>query len=224
MLEGNKILTAYDEKRFSEEYNEIIPKIQNILTEQIREAIDGSFREEYCGMRKQEQTDGVDKACENDKAEMENMDWIPLNSIGFYLFLIIFCDILSQVEFKSKDGENIDDKKKKKKRENYELHLNARFQDYAEKIAAAWGITDQELTVLIADCITCMYGNISARDYFEKKSTFRNNLRLPLRADMGEILKKYTKEPDNMTDKDCVYDFYSDYYFFYIMDYMNSHS
>lgn len=224
VLKSHDIMNAYEEDKFSKKCIRIISKIQNMPSKRIQAAIADSFWQEYCDMRKQEQTSGVDQVHENDQTETEDMKWIPQNSISFYLFLLIFCNVLSQVEFESKEGKNIDDKKEKKKRENYELALNAKFQDYAEKIAAAWGISDQELTVLIADCITCMYGSISASDFFEKKSTFRNNLRVPLRADMKEILKKYTKEPGNIAAKDGVYDYYSNYYFFYIMDYLNSHS
>lgn len=214
-------VNAYDEEKFSKECSRIITKIQKMPKQRILTAITDSFQKKYCDMREAERAGGADQAPEACKTE--NMDWIPLASISFYFFLIIFGNILSLVEFENKDGKNIDDKAEKKKREQYELTINARFTEYAEKIAAAWGITDPELIDLTADCITCMYGNISAVDFFEGKNTFRNNLRIPLRMDLGEILRKYTREPDSIKKKQ-EYDYCSDYYFFYIMDYLNLHS
>lgn len=216
------VLAVDYEDGFSKDCGTIISKIMNNLGGQIQKKIAVSFQKEYCDMRKPEQTGEADQTPEACKSE--DMSWISLGAISFYLFLIIFGEILSKVEFESKDGKNIDNKAEKKKREHYELALNARFTEYAEKIAAAWGIADTEMTVLLADCIACIYGSISAVDYFEGKNTFRNNLRIPLRADMGEILKRYTREPDNMQEKNWNYDYYSDYYFFYIMDYLNMHS
>ncbi len=215
------VINTYDEDKFSKECPRIIHKILKMPKQRILKAIDGSFRKKYCDMRKQERAGETVQAPAAEKTE--NMDWIPAASISFYLFLLIFGNSLSQVEFECKSGKNIDDKTKKKKRELYELAINTKFTEFAEKIAAAWKIADPEMTVLIADCITCMYGNISEVDYFEGKNTFRNNLRIPLRTDLGEILKRYTREPDKITKKEQEYDYYSDYYFFYIMDYLNLH-
>lgn len=144
-----------------------------------------------------------------------------LNSINFYLFMLVFCNIVCGIDFITESDGNIDNGKEKKKQEKYELKLNSRFTEYADGIAKSWGISDSCMTVLIADCITCMYGNISEKDFFNKKSTFRNNLRIPLREDMKEILKYYTRKTDDMTVKSQVYDFWSDYYFFHMMDYLN---
>ncbi|MCM1261874.1 MAG: hypothetical protein NC313_04060 [Butyrivibrio sp.] len=143
-------------------------------------------------------------------------------SINFYLFMLIFCNIVCRIEFISEDEENIDDGKDKKKRDNYELKLNEKFTEYAAGIAKVWGISDEETIVLIADCIICMYGNISEEYFFNERRTFRHNLRIPLRADISEILKKYTREPDDTMKKEQIFDFWPNYYFFHMMDYINS--
>lgn len=156
-----------------------------------------------------------------DQAEQKSVEEMLKDSIRFYLFILFFCEIISKIEFESKDEANIDNGSVKKKREKYELAINSKFTKYAETIARVWKIADPEAIVLIADCIVCMYGNISEDDFFEKRSTFRHNLRTPLRADMTEILKKYTREPEDDKPPEYTYDYYSDYYFFYMMDCLN---
>lgn len=217
-LKDSGVRGDYGEKEFCEEWQDIIESIRKMPSQDIQDAITDIFRRKYCDMR---QAGEEGKTGEGDKAEPGDMEWIPDISIKFYLFLLIFCSIVNRVEFEGDGGTNIDDKKK---RETYELVLNARFTDYANLIAADWEISDQELIILIADCIACMYGGISADDFFEKKSSFRNDLRIPLRTDMKEILKKYTREPENLMPGKQNYDYYSDYYFFYIMDYLNLYS
>lgn len=145
-------------------------------------------------------------------------------SIRFYLFLLLFCELVCNIDFESRDSGNIDNKSEKNKREKYELKLNDIFMQCAEAIAQVWKINDPEMIDLISDCFACMYGNISENDFFEKQSTFRYGLRIPLREDMKEILKKYTRRPNEPITPagKSAYDYYSDYYFFYTMDCLNS--
>lgn len=128
-------------------------------------------------------------------------------SIGFYLFLLLVCEVIGDIDLKSEA------------REEYELSINSEFMQCAETIAQLWEIKNLELVDLISDCLACMYGKISEDDFFEKRSTCRYDLRIPLRVDMKEILKKYTRwSKDEAMD----YDYYSDYYLFYMMDCLNS--
>ncbi len=217
VLENRSIKDAYGEKEFCESWRDIIGGIRRMPIEDIRGQIADIFRKEYCKMHR---TDKGGNAEQKDPAEAEDLAWIPNTSIGFYLFLLIFCNIVNKVAFESDAGRDTD---VRKKREAYELALNARFTEYGNRIAAEWEISDPELTVLIADCIVCMYGNISADDFFEGRNSFRYDLRIPLRTDLREILKKYTREPENTASGGQKYDYYSDYYFFYIMDYLNMH-
>lgn len=207
---NNAKIHDYSEKTFSAEYSGMVKEIKSRIEEYfISETIYDYFKEK-CG--------DLWNLDESGAADIKKM---LMQSINFYLFLLIFCDIICRIEFISENMGNIDDGKVKKKREKYELALNSIFTEYASEIAKDWGITDSDMIVLIADCITCMYGNMSEKDFFGKKSTFRNNLRIPLRADIKEMLKKYTREPDEIMKKNQVYDFWSDYYFFHMMDYMN---
>lgn len=202
---------GYIENIFFSEYQDIINGIKRALElSHIKNAIYDAFKVECGDLWKLTYKKGT-----------ANVRSMMMNSINFYFFMLIFCDIVCRIEFISENGENIDDGNGKKKREKYELALNAKFTEYAAAIAKVWGISDSDMTVLIADSITCMYGSISEEYFFDKKSTFRNNLRIPLRADIKDILKKYTGEPDDIMKKAQVYDFWSDYYFFHMMDWLN---
>lgn len=212
------IKIEYSEKEFQTRCKSLIEEIrQEIFKRRNNGKICNRVYKTFvtrCGdkwkMSKNQHTDSVEKMLKN--------------SIGFYLFILLFCEIVCKIEFVSNESGNIDNKSVKKKREKYELALNGIFAGFTKEIANAWAITDPELTDLIADCIVCMYGDISEEDFFEKQNTFRHNLRTPLRADIKEILKKYTREPDDSESMGNTYDYYSDYYFYYMMDCLNSHN
>lgn len=174
----------------------------------------GKFQEYYCEKYKKEWV--------TDPGRGEKLEKMLQDAIDFYLFMLLFGELVCSIDFESRDGGNVDNRSEKSKREKYELKLNDIFMDCAGTIAQVWGLNAPELTALISDCLACMYGNITEEEFFEKQNTFRYDLRIPLRMDMQDLLKGYTRKPKETLDpsgKPAV-DYYSDYYFFYMMDFL----
>jgi len=211
LFDSSKLkMFSCDEERFSIEYRSIMSEIRDKIKSTFINTTIYDIFEEKSGDQWNVPKMG--------KANIRSM---LKNRIAFYLFLLIFGSILRKMEFGIEDEGKAPVKDEKKERQKYERALDAKFMEYANEIVRIWKIADSDMTVLIADCLICMYAAVSDKDYFEKESTFRNNLRIPLRADMREILKRYTRKPDPIMKRNQIYDFWSDYYFFHIMDWVS---
>lgn len=104
---NNTKVTDYSEETFSAEYSSMIDGIKSeIETSHISETIYGYFKKQCGNLWKLTQ-----------KNETVIKDTLK-TSINFYLFLLIFCDIVFRIEFISENMENIDDGKVKKSGRN----------------------------------------------------------------------------------------------------------
>lgn len=131
------------------------------------------------------------------------------DSINFYLFLAIFTARIYEEELDFAV----------EKVEEYEVKLNEYMEELAKETASRWEVTNTIMVDLITDCFVCMYGNLSAETFFEDKENLRSKVRIPLRRDICDLLKKYTCEED-YEEQGIKYDYYSDYFFYFSMDCM----
>lgn len=140
-------------------------------------------------------------------------------SLEFYLYLLLMpykmCDF--EYTFDAKDLEE------------YQQRLYTYCARCAQAAAQVWQILDTATIDLVADCLVLMYCDVCREREYTDTDSYRYRTDYPLRKDICEIVQKYTETRDYLEicargkrqkeSGENVFDFYSDYFLFFAMDY-----
>lgn len=117
---------------------------------------------------------------------------------------------------------------KEEKGKKYEEELSVYCEQLAKMTAQVWNIRDKNMIALMADCFALMHCDFSSEELFWEDDTYRYEVHYPLRGDICEVVQSYTEERDYLTicekrkrkrdTGEMVFDFYSDYFLYFIMD------
>ncbi|MCM1192279.1 MAG: hypothetical protein NC180_13215 [Muribaculaceae bacterium] len=146
-----------------------------------------------------------------------------LQSLDFYLYLLI----LGRMACKKKLAFSVEGEKEEKGKK-YEEELSVYCEQLAKMTAQVWNIRDKNMIALMADCFALMHCDFSSEESFWEEDTYRYEVHYPLRGDICEVVQSYTEERDYLTicekrkrkrdTGEMVFDFYSDYFLYFIMD------
>lgn len=141
-------------------------------------------------------------------------------SLNFYLYLLILGQAIQNNRKKIIDKLKIDSK-------NIGEQLFDYFNKWADAVCRVWHIYDDSSSSLISDYLQQAFCEINAEDFDKDSYSLLYYHYLKTRLDMADIVKTYIK--NDMYAKICktkgrkqangeiLFDYYSDYYFFFIM-------
>lgn len=159
--------------------------------------------------------------CEDDKFLGDSMTKrLMMESVEFYLFLTMLGNIACKKEMLLiKDEKNI---------KKYEDGLSTYCNELAQATATVWNIRNHNMIALMTDCFVLMHCDICDNKSFWESKSKRYQVRYPLRQDICDIVRSYVDERDYMEicetknrqtrSGEMIFDFYSDYYFYFVMD------
>lgn len=139
-------------------------------------------------------------------------------SIQFYLFMVLlgYAACRKELKFSLSDQED------------YERDLSSYCTKLAVMASDLWNITNSAMIALMTDCFILMHCDINSEEFFRTEKTFRYQVTYPLRSDICDIVESYIDERDYLYIcrngnrvgrlRENIFDFYSDYFLFFVMD------
>lgn len=146
-------------------------------------------------------------------------------SIGFYLYILLLGLVTCKKDL------NFCENLKTSQEEQFTVYRDA-LASYCDKLAQAtaalWNIRDASMIDLIADCLVMMHCDIWDEKLLCDKDSFRYQVEYPIRQDICDIVQGYMDEGDYLyickkgnrigPFNENIFDFYSDYFLYFIMD------
>lgn len=149
---------------------------------------------------------------------------IVKESIIFYTFLIIVGEKLRKVRELIFTEEVENSYRGEKQKEKLAVDLYKYFEKISCAVAEKFKIRDKVCEALISDCLQQMFCKVNKKEFEQKRYSMLYRQYLLLREDMPELVQTYVdnemyKEKcnnyKNKKKSEGMFDFYSDYYFFF---------
>ena len=144
-----------------------------------------------------------------------------LQSLQFYLFIVLLAEKIQNARTHIIDSESFNEK-------NLSEQLYLYFNRVAEHVGKLWHIYDVSSLALISDYFQQVFCRVDFPDFLQHRYEMLYYHYLNVSVDMPNIVKNYicndmyqqicNSKCRNQENQEMLFDYYSDYYFFFLMD------